>query len=152
MITRIFGRTLAAVTPSMIAEHLHAAGLRVEPHFRGDDLGWTGGTLALPGTGSPFQLERFLTVEDELRADLNNYAAELETMDYNPNHVMLMQHVIQTQQLFALRRPLDHSDESMLETLNTTLAQYLARQTDGVYQLDGDGWFAADGELLLPEY
>ena len=40
----------------------------------------------------------------------------------------------------------------MLETLNTTLAQYLAGQTDGVYQLDGDGWFTADGELLLPEY
>ena len=152
MITRIFGRTLTEVSPSALAEHLLAAGLTVEPHFRGDDLGWTGGTLTLPGSGSPMQLERFLTVEDELRADLNNYAAELETMDYNPNHVMLMQHVIQTQQLFALRRPLDHSDESMLETLNTTVAQYLARQSDGVYQIDGDGWFAADGELLLPEY
>ena len=152
MITRIFGRTLTEVSPSALAEHLHAAGLTVEPHFRGDDLGWTGGTLTLPGSGSPMQLERFLTTEDELRADLNNYAAELETMDYNPNHVMLMQHVIQTQQLFALRRPLDHSDESTLETLNTTLAQYLAQQTDGVYQIDGDGWFNADGELLLPEY
>ena len=93
MITRIFGRTLTEVSPSALAEHLLAAGLTVTPHFRGDDLGWTGGTLTLPGTGSPMQLERFLTVEDELRADLNNYAAELETMDYNPNHVMLMQHV-----------------------------------------------------------
>ena len=152
MITRIFGRTLTEVSPSALAEHLLAAGLTVTPHFRGDDLGWTGGTLTLPGPGSPMQLERFLTTEDELRADLNNYAAELETMDYNPNHVMLMQHVIQTQQLFALRRPLDHSDESVLETLNTTVAQFLARQTDGVYQIDGDGWFNAEGELLLPEY
>ena len=24
--------------------------------------------------------------------------------------------------------------------------------TDGVYQIDGHGWFAADGTLLLQEY
>ena len=63
-----------------------------------------------------------------------------------------MQHVVQTQQLFALRRPLDHSDESMLETLSTTVAQFLAQQTDGVYQIDGEGWFNDEGEVLLPEY
>ena len=152
MITRIFGRSADEVKPSELAEHLLAAGLPVEPHFRGDDLGWTGGLLTLPGGGTPVQLERYLTAEDDLRGDLNNFAAELETMDFNVNHTMLMRHVIQTQQLFALRRPLDHSNEAMLERVSVAVAQFLARRTDGVYQIDGEGWFAADGEILLPEY
>jgi hypothetical protein len=152
MITRIFGLTATDVSPSALAEHLHANGIPVEPHFKGDDLGWTGGTLILPGGGTPVQLERYLTSEDDLREDLNNFAAELETMDYNKNHTMLMQHVIQTQQLFALRRPLDHADEFLLDKLSTTIALYLAQATDGVYQVDGEGWFDAQGQILLPEY
>ncbi|MGL6073933.1 MAG: hypothetical protein ACRC8S_07215 [Fimbriiglobus sp.] len=152
MILRIFGMNLNEVKPSELAQHLHDAGLPVEPHFRGDDLGWTGGTLILPGEGAPIQLERYLTKEDDLREELNTFAAELETMDYNPNHERLMREVIQTQQLFALRRPLDHSNEALLDRLLTTVAQYLAKATDGFYQMDGEGWFAADGQVLLPEY
>ena len=152
MIYRVFARSTAEVLPSMIAEHLHTAGLPVEPHFHGDELGWTRGQLVLPGGGTPVQLDRYLAKEDDLRDDLNTFAAVLETMTYSPNHRQLMEHVIQTQQLFACRKPLDHADESMLEKLCLTLAQFLAASTDGVYQIDTQGWFAANGELLLQEY
>src|SRR6267154_6024531 len=101
---RVFGRSPVEVPPAALADHLHAAGLAVEPHFKGDDLGWTSGELRLP-VGSPVLLARYLTTEDDLRDDLNAHAAELETMDYSPNSGPLMARVIQSKQLITLRKP-----------------------------------------------
>jgi hypothetical protein len=149
---RVFGR--AATQPSLVVltEHLHAAGLLVQPHFKGDDLGWTAGELRLPGGGTPVFLERYLTSEDDIRNDLNAFAAELETCDYSPNHTQLMQHTIQTQQLITLRKPVDAVDEVTLDQVLEAACRFLAAETDGVYQIDGRGWFSAAGELLLHEY
>src|SRR4051812_13562361 len=95
---RVFGLNESEPSPAMLAEQLHAAGLAVEPHFRGDDLGWTDGELRLP-SGMPIDLQRYLASEDDIRDDLNAHAAELETCDDSPNHGRLMQHAIQTKQL-----------------------------------------------------
>jgi hypothetical protein len=149
---RVFGLSESEPAPAALAAHLHAAGIVVEPHFKGDDLGWTSGELRLPGAGTPVLLQRYLTSEDDIRADLNSYAAELETCDYSPNHGPLMQHAIQTKQLITLRRPIDAADEVTLEKLLEEACRWLAANTDGVYQIDGRGWFAASGELLLQEY
>jgi hypothetical protein len=148
---RVFGSSDAEPSPAALAAHLRALGLAVEPHFKGDDLGWTSGELHLP-TGSPVLLARYLTKEDDLRDDLNAHAAELETMDYSPNSGPLMQFVIQTKQLITLRKPVDVVDEVLLEKVLDAATQFLAARTDGVYQIDGRGWFAAAGELLVQEY
>lgn len=149
---RVFGRTAGPVSPTALAEHLHAAGLPVEPHFRGDDLGWTAGDLVLPGGGAPVRVERYLTDHDDLRGDLNAFAGELEAMDYSPHNVRLMEHVIQTKQLVTFRRPLDHADEATLDRLCEAVVRFVAARTEGVYQIDGRGWFAGDGTLLVQEY
>jgi hypothetical protein len=149
---RVFSLSAESPPPSALAAHLHAAGLPVTPHFRGDDLGWTVGELVLPGGGSPVVISRYLTAEDGLRAELNAFAAELETMDFSPHHGRLMQHVVQTKQLVTFRRPLDHADEAALDQLCGEVVRFLAERSEGVYQIDGRGWFAADGELLIPEY
>jgi hypothetical protein len=148
---RVFGRSDVEPSPAALAAHLHAAGLAVEPHFRGDDLGWTEGELRLR-VGAPVLLSRYLAHEDDLRDDLNAYAAELETMDYSPNSGPLMERVIQTKQLITLRRPVDVNDEVLLEKVMEEAVRFLARATDGVFQIDGQGWFAAGGELLVQEY
>jgi hypothetical protein len=148
---RVFGQSGAEPAPVALAAHLHAQGLAVEPHFRGDDLGWTAGELRLP-SGSPVLLARYLTAVEELRDDLNAHAAELETMDYSPNSGPLMARVIQTQQLITLRKPVDAADEVLLDAVLHEAVRYLAAATDGVYQVDGRGWFAADGTLLVREY
>lgn len=149
---RVFGRNEAGVSPAALAGHLHAAGLPVEPHFRGDDLGWTGGDLRLPGLNTPVSVDRYLAAADDIRDDLNSHAAVLETCDYSPNAPALMEHVALTRQLFVLRKPLDAADEVALESLLLTACRFLAAATDGVYQIDGQGWFAAGGTLLLQEY
>ena len=148
---RVFGSSEVEPSPAALAEHLHAAGLAVEPHFKGDDLGWTEGELRLP-TGSPILLARYLTKEDDLRDDLNAHAAELETMDYSPNSGPLMQRVIQTKQLITLRKPVDIADEVLLDKVLDAAVRFLAAATAGVYQIDGRGWFDATGELLVQEY
>ncbi len=149
---RIFGHSLASPSPAALAEHLHALDLGVEPHFRGDDLGWTRGELVLPGGHSPLVLERYLTDVDDLRDTLNAFAAELETMTYSPNAVKLMEHVINTTQLLTLRKPIDHADESRLEARTLAVVHFPAAGTGGLYPNDGRGWFAADGTLLVKEY
>jgi len=149
---RVFGRSADEVPAAEQAGHLHAAGLPVEPHFKGDDLGWTAGELRLPGLNTPVSLERYLTAEDDIRADLNSYAAILETCDYSPNSGPLMERVIQTRQMVVIRKPLDAVDEVVLEKLLLETCRFLAARTDGIYQIDGQGWFAADGTLLVQEY
>jgi hypothetical protein len=149
---RVFGKEESEPSPASLAAGLHAAGLAVEPHFKGDDLGWTSGELRLQGGGSPILVERYLASEDDLRDDLNAYAAELETFDYNPNHRLLMERAIQTKQLIVLRSPLDTPNEVIAERVLIHVCQFLADQTEGVYQIDGRGWFAANGELLLQEF
>ena len=148
---RVFSLNDTEARPAALAAHLHAAGLAVQPHFKGDELGWTTGELRLP-VGSPVMLARYLTREDDLRDDLNAHAAELETMDYSPNSGPLMARVIQTKQLVTLRKPVDASDEVLLEKVLDAATQFLASATDGVYQVDGRGWFTAAGELLVQEY
>ena len=148
---RVFLSTDVEPSPVALAEHLHARGLAVEPHFKGDDLGWTSGELRLP-TGSPIMLARYLTKDDDLRDDLNAHAAELETMDYSPNSGPLMEGVIQTKQLVTLRKPVDVPDEVLTEKVLEEACRFLASATDGVYQIDGRGWFAASGERLVQEY
>jgi len=149
---RVFSSSELEPAPAALAEHLHALGLAVEPHFKGDDLGWTSGELRLPGSGTPVYLARYLTSEDDLRDDLNAYAAELETMDYSPNSGPLMERVIQTKQLITLRKPVDAGDEVLLEKVLDATCRFLASALDGVYQIDDRGWFAASGELLVQEY
>jgi hypothetical protein len=148
---RVFGTSEVEPSPVALTAHLHAAGLAVEPHFKGDDLGWTTGELRLP-VGSPVYLARYLTTADDLRDDLNAHAAELETMDYSPNSGPLMERVIQTKQLITLRKPVDAADEVLLEKVLEAAAKFLANATDGVYQIDGHGWFSASGGLLVQEY
>jgi hypothetical protein len=152
MWSRIFGRSDVAPDPAALLAHLHGLGLPVTVRFRGDDLGWTGAELTLtPGT-TPVYVERYLTGEDDLRDELNTWAAWLETQDHEPRHRALMEHVIAARQLVTLRRPLDHADEVTLDRVRTAVCTWLAGQTDGVYQVDGAGFFAADGARLLAEY
>ena len=102
---RVFGLNDAPPDLAALLEHLHAAGLPAVAHFRGDDLGWTGGELVLGEAA--VTVERYLAKEDDLRDDLNTWAGWLETRADQPRHGELMQHVIGTKQLITVRRPPD---------------------------------------------
>jgi hypothetical protein len=149
---RVFSPLRTEPSPVELVERLHSQGYAIVPHFKGDDHGWTSAELILPAGGTPIMVARYLTKEDQLRGDLNAYAAELETMTFSPNAPMLMEKVIQTQQLLTLRKPIDAGSDAQAESVCELLCQDLARTLDGLYQIDGQGWFAASGEKLLQEY
>ncbi len=144
---RVFGTSEAQPEPAALLEHLQVSG-----HFRGDDLGWFHARLVFAEDAPPLELERFLAKEDGIRGELNTWAAWLETREENPNHRPLMEHMIRTKQLFTLALPEDEVGDERTEQICLVACRFLARQTDGVYQIDHHGFFGADGTLLLEEH
>jgi hypothetical protein len=148
---RVFCRTDAEVPAGHLLAEAQRPGRAVRGDFRGDDLGWTAAEFSI-GPGTPVYVERYLTGEDGLRDGLNTWAAWLETQDHEPNHVRLMEHVIQAKQVVTVRKPLDSPQESAIEDLCQSVCRVIAQAADGVYQVEGDGWYTADGHKLLQEY
>jgi hypothetical protein len=150
--SRVFGTSDVQPEPAALLDYLRGLGLEVRAEVKGDDLGWFAAALVFDADATPLHVERFLATEEGIRAELNTWAAWLETCDYSPQNVPLMQHMISTRQLFTVRRPIDHSDEILVEQLCVAVCRFLARVTEGVYQADGQGFFRPDGTLLLQEY
>jgi hypothetical protein len=148
---RVFALKPDMPQPAALQQHLQSLGVDVPIDLRGDDHGWTALTLTLAEDASPLQLERYLADEDDIRDDLDAWAAWLETQEHEPNHLKLMQYVIGTQQLFTLRPPPDYADEDLLNRICEGLVKFLASQCRGIYQIDGQGFFAASGQKILPE-
>jgi len=148
---RIFCRSAEELPPGDLLAKVREQGIAVEARFKWDNLGWTTADFTF-GQGTPVFAERYLTDTDDLRNDLNTWAGYLETLVYSPNSVPLMERVIQTKQLITLRKPLGHSNEAGVERLCEALARTLAAAADGVYQIEGNGWYAADGDVLVKEY
>ncbi len=147
---RVFGGQDVQPEPASLLEEAQRLAGEVTGRFRGDALGWFHADLAVSGEETVLVVERYLSKEEGLRAELNTWAAWLETNEGNPHHLRLMQHMIGTVQVFTLG-PLDPDAEPIVEHLCIGLCGFLARQTSGVYQVDGQGFFAADGTLLIPE-
>ncbi len=139
---RVFGTSDVEPTPAALLAHLADLGFVATGHFHGDDAGWF--RAAINVAGAVFSVERFLAAEEGIRAELNSWAAHLETCPITPHQAALMEQMIRTRQLITL-------DSTLAEDVNLALAQYLAQVTDGVYQIDGQGFFSPDGALLVPE-
>ena len=152
---RVFGLNAAAVEPAALLEHLHAQGLPVAGHFRGDERGWFHAELVLANDAPPVVVERYLADEEGVRLELNSWAAWLEEQEDNAHAPPLMERLIITKEVITLHQRLedvdDIDDAAMAERLCLTCCRYLAAATDGVYQADHRGFFAADGTLLVPE-
>jgi hypothetical protein len=145
---RIFGRSEATPDPAAFLEELRRlAPVTGTVDAEGGD--WFRVELSLHGGGA-LDLERFLADEEGIRAELNSWAAYLEASD-TPHSLALMERVIQSRQLVTLRRPADHADEALVERLCVATCRWLAAATDGFYQADDQGFFEADGTLLVRE-
>ena len=79
------------------------------------------------------QIDCYRRAEEGIRAKLNSWAAWLETIESNPNHVWLMQHMISTEQLYTLCPTGAERPET--EKLCVAACRFLARATAGVYEV-----------------
>ena len=148
---RVFGTNDVQPEPAALLEHLKGIGVTVPGHFGGDEHGWFRVDFVYAADTTPLRLERYLVSEDEIRDDLNAWAAWLESQDEDPNVPRLMQHMVGTKQVFTLRCSREAADEETVAKLCVGVCQFLAKQTEGVYQVDTRGFFAADGRVLLRE-
>jgi len=118
-------------------------------NFQCDSQGWLTATLKAPDGSTLLQVNRYLAAEEGIRSELNSWAAWLESQQSRAGGVSplreLMLHVISTKQLFTVDAARDFDTELI------QLSQYLARQTAGVYQVDGMGFFDHDGSCLFAE-
>ena len=95
-------------------------------------------------------MDRFLAEEDDIRDQLNAWAAWLETARESAA-TQLMQLMIGANQVFALECPRDRVEDEQVERFMLGLCRFLAKKTHGVYQIDNRGFFAPDGKLLVKE-
>ena len=144
---RIFGSNDTEPSPAAVLGHLNGLGVAVSGKFHGEGGDWFGAELLVAGK-VPLGVERFLASEEGIRAELNSWAAWLETCAPEAEQARLMERMIQVRQLFTLQRP---DDAAEAVPVCEALCQFLARATDGTYQIDGRGLFAADGTLLAAD-
>ena len=148
---RVFGRNDVPTSPESLVEEVRRSYSEVTAHFRGDDLGWFEAHLLPDLDTPPILVERFLSKEDNIRSELNTWAAWLESVGDSAVHHQLMQQVVTATQLFTVHQPIEGIDELSVEATCVGLCQFLARATEGIYQVDHRGFFAADGTLLVAE-
>ncbi len=123
---RVFGQRDNIVPPDGLLAYLHTQGIEAAGRFDGED-DWLSAEIILADS-MILSLERFPSTETGLRAELNSWAAYVETYEHEPDQA---------------KEPVD--------PLTIRLCQYLARVTEGVYQVDTWGFFTAEGTLLLRE-
>ena len=148
---RVFSTSMMEPAPAALLEHLQSRGYTVRGQFRADEQGWFHAALTVDAEDEALELQRYLATEDGIRRELNTWAAWLETREASPHAGPLMQRMIATAQLFTLQCPDDAANEKWLDTFGVEVCRFLARATDGVYQIDGQGFFTAAGTLLLIE-
>jgi hypothetical protein len=148
-ICRVFGTAVAQPPQAALLQALQLAGRSLTGKFTQTEQDWVLADLAPEHGDWAVQIDCYRRHEEGIRANLNTWAAWLETMEANANHVWLMQHMISTEQLYTLS--LTGAERPEAEEVCVAACRFLARETAGVYQVDGQGFFGADGRLLLAE-
>ncbi len=106
--------------------------------------------LEVARNSAPLAIERFLVEESDMRHELNSWVAWLETVDH-PRRESTIYHVVNSQRVFTLELAHELSSQQQMRELAKAACQYLAQATEGIYQVDDQGFFSADGLLLVPE-
>jgi hypothetical protein len=140
---RVFGASAVEPSPDAILDFLNRI-QEMHCRFHGDDRGWFHADLAAEDIS--LSLDRYTVDEEGVRAQLNTWAAFVESRADGGELTRLMERLIQSQQLFVLHRP-----AAAGSLLCVWLSAQLAQWTDGVYQIDGKGFFDRDGNFLLPD-
>jgi hypothetical protein len=140
---RVFGGSEKAPEAEACESWLRRLDPTARLEFEADELGWY--RAAGTGPAGKILIDRYLTREDSIRSELNSWAAWLESLGEHPRTVELMQQVITARQLFTVR------SQTGAEPLCVDLCRWLGSQVEGIYQVDGCGFFGADGTLLVAE-
>ena len=121
---RVFSTSALEPAPARLLEHLQAQGYAVRGDFRADEQGWFRAALTVDAEDEPLELQRYLASEDGIRAELNTWAAWLETVA--PDRPELPERVVTAGQVFTLQFLGDSGAEEA--EVGAELCRFLARQ------------------------
>jgi len=147
---RVFSRNDASPQREALARTILAMAPGAAVQWDEGEQGWLRCEIQLAGHAEPLAVDRFLREEEGIRAELQAWAAWLETTD-NEHAPALMRHLIGTQQVFTLKPPETREEDASIEQVCLAVCQFLAKATEGVYQIDEQGFFDAEGTLLVQE-
>jgi hypothetical protein len=148
---RVFGTSEMQPEPEALLAYLRDRQVEVTGQFRADDQGWFRAEIHDGASGSCVQIDCFLVSEEGIRPEMNNWAAWLETRESNPNSAQLMQQVISAKRLYAMQVSPETDEKGAAGLLSVLLCRFLAGATAGVYQVDDEGFYSANGVLLVSE-
>jgi hypothetical protein len=140
---RVFAAGEEAPRADAVVAWLRTYDPSASPLFEGDELGWYRARYG--GAVGEIVIDRYLTREEGIRGELNTWAAWLESLGDSQKAADLMRRVIETRQLFTARSEIGN------DSFCASFCRWLAKEVDGIYQADGQGFFAADGTLLVAE-
>jgi hypothetical protein len=146
---RVFSANETMPQPASVQQFLAAKGIDAPLVVTGDDLGWTSIEFGDGQSQEGLRIDRYLTDEDELRDELDTWAAWVESMSNDLDAIGLMQSIISTRQLFTIRA--NEREESSINELQVQIGQWLAQETNGICQIDGLGFFSSTGSNLLAD-
>jgi hypothetical protein len=144
---QVFGTRDAPLEPAQILAHLQTQGVATTGHFRGDDQGWFQAVFYPADGESPIEVERYLIEEKDIREALHSWLLWLGDRQESAVETQLRSCLSGARQVFTLFREAGSNAET--EAACLALCRYFAAQTEGVYQVDGQGFFTPWGELLL---
>jgi hypothetical protein len=145
---RVFALLGDEVAPAVLLEQLHRAGFAVSGSFRGDDQGWY--QVDLAWDGGAVTVNRYLADEPGIRAELNSWAAWVESQESCLQREQLMHRFISSRQVFTMHLDaVQNRDDSV--RLCRQLCLFLSQRIDGVFHIDEEGLFDSQGNLLIAE-
>lgn len=140
---RIFARRETVPPLERIREALACHHWPLEGSYVYDDTGWIEATFETMSGNFRWTIRRYTRADDDIRGELQSWAAFVETFPDNPHCQVLMNHLTGTQQVFTFEQP-----DGMPDQTSLALCRCLAQAAEGVYQIDGSGFFTATGESL----
>ena len=132
--------------PSGIMECLQSLIPEVKGKFRTDEDGWFQLILDHPSIGE-LTIDHFLTSEKGVRAEINTWAAWLESKQ----RFDLMERIIQVKQILSFEVTPEMEDNVSDALVYKHLALALAALAEGVVHMDAVGFLESDGTLLIED-
>ena len=132
--------------PFRIMECLHSLIPEVKGKFRTDEDGWFQLILDHSSIGE-LTIDHFLTSEKGVRAEINTWAAWLESKQ----QFDLMERIIQVKQILSFEVTPEMEDNVSDLLVYKRLALALAALAEGVVHMDAVGLLESDGTLLIED-
>ncbi|MFO0877397.1 MAG: hypothetical protein U0840_08480 [Gemmataceae bacterium] len=141
---RVFCALQTAPSLVELQQVLARLGVSVSATLESDGDDWESARLHLGDC--TLELHRYLADQEGIRTELNSWAGVLEMWADHAISRGLMERTIQARQLIYFE-----ASAPALESLGLVLASHLASALDGFFQVDGQGFFTADGVLRVSE-